>query len=103
MSKPKAYYNEIDPFCVEWLRNLIKAGHIADGVVDNRSIVDVTPIDLKEFTQCHFFAGVGVWSLAQAEANRVGRLRAYGNAINAEAAKTFIEAAMHGLFGLDLI
>lgn len=64
MSKPKAYYNEIDPFCVEWLRNLIKAGLIADGVVDNRSIVDVTPSDLKEFTQCHFFAGIGVWSYA---------------------------------------
>lgn len=59
-----AYYNEIDPFCVEWLRNLIKAGHIADGVVDNRSIVDVSPSDLKGFSQCHFFAGVGVWSYA---------------------------------------
>ena len=59
-----AYYNEIDPFAADWLRNLIKAGHIADGVVDERSISDVRPEELFEFTQCHFFAGVGVWSHA---------------------------------------
>jgi len=59
-----AYYNENDSFAAEWLRNLIKAGHIADGVVDERSIVDVEPADLADYTQCHFFAGVGVWSLA---------------------------------------
>lgn len=59
-----AYYNEIDPYAAQWLRNLIKAGHIADGVVDERSIEDVRPSDLAGFTQCHFFAGVGVWSLA---------------------------------------
>lgn len=59
-----AYYNEIDPQCAEWLRNLIKAGHIADGEVDNRSILDVSPTDLKGFSQCHFFAGIGVWSRA---------------------------------------
>ncbi len=59
-----AYYNEHDPYAAQWLRNLIAAGHIAPGVVDERSIVDVRPNDLKEFTQCHFFAGVGVWSLA---------------------------------------
>ncbi|CFQ50643.1 C-5 cytosine-specific DNA methylase [Yersinia frederiksenii] len=59
-----AYYNEIDPYAAQWLRNLIKAGHIAPGYVDERSIVDVKPEDLTEFTQCHFFAGIGVWSLA---------------------------------------
>jgi DNA (cytosine-5)-methyltransferase 1 len=59
-----AYYNEIDPYAAEWLRNLIKAGHIAPGVVDERSIEDVCPSDLSEFTQCHFFAGIGVWSYA---------------------------------------
>lgn len=59
-----AYYNEIEPFAAEWLRNLITAGHIAPGVVDTRSIEDVCPSDLAEFRQCHFFAGVGVWSYA---------------------------------------
>lgn len=59
-----AYYNEIDPYAAQWLRNLIEAGHIAPGVVDERSIEDVHPGDLRGFTQCHFFAGVGVWSHA---------------------------------------
>lgn len=59
-----AYYNEIDPYAVQWLKNLINAGHIAPGFVDDRSIVDVKPEDLSGFTQCHFFAGIGVWSLA---------------------------------------
>ncbi len=59
-----AYYNEIEPFAAQWLRNLIQAGHIADGVVDERSIEDVHPNDLRDFTQCHFFAGIGVWSHA---------------------------------------
>ncbi|ELW9307628.1 DNA cytosine methyltransferase [Klebsiella pneumoniae] len=57
-----AYYNEIDPFAAQWLRNLIAAGHIAPGEVDERSIEDVTPDDLRGFTQCHFFAGIGIWS-----------------------------------------
>lgn len=59
-----AYYNEIDQYAAEWLRNLIKAGHIADGEVDTRSIVDVDPNDLRQFSQCHFFAGIAGWSHA---------------------------------------
>lgn len=59
-----AYYNEIDPYKAAWIRNLIKAGEIAPGVVDTRSIEDVHPDELREYTQCHFFAGVGIWSYA---------------------------------------
>lgn len=59
-----AYYNEIDPHAAQHLRNLIDAGHIAPGVVDTRSIEDITPNDLTGFNQCHFFAGIGGWSLA---------------------------------------
>ena len=59
-----AYYNEMDPHAAQWLRNLIKAGQIAAGDVDERSIVDVRPDDLRGYTQCHFFAGIGVWSHA---------------------------------------
>jgi len=57
-------YNEIDPFAAAWLRNLISAGHIPPGVVDERSIADLDPDELSRFTQCHFFAGIGGWSLA---------------------------------------
>ena len=63
-----AYYNEIDPLAAAWLRELIKAGHIAPGEVDERSIADVMPSDLAGFTQCHFFAGIGVWSYALRQA-----------------------------------
>lgn len=58
------YYNEFDPFAAAWLRNLISAGLIAPGNVDERSISDVKPDDLRGYTQCHFFAGIGGWSYA---------------------------------------
>lgn len=61
---PRAYYNEIEPYAAQWLRNLIAEGHIAPGDVDERSIVDVQPNDLAGYTQCHFFAGLGGWSYA---------------------------------------
>src|SRR5574343_1604656 len=64
MSRVLAYYNEIDPFAAQWLRNLISAGHIALGHVDERSISDIRPSDLVGYTQCHFFAGIGGWSYA---------------------------------------
>ena len=59
-----AYYNENDPYCVAWLRNLIDAKLIAPGYVDDRSILDVRAADLAGYTQCHFFAGLGGWSYA---------------------------------------
>ena len=58
------YYNDNDPYAANWLRNLIRAGHIAHGVVDDRSIVDVHASDLTGFTHCHFFAGIGGWPVA---------------------------------------
>lgn len=58
------YYNEWDKGAAAWLRELIKAGLIPQGYVDERSITEVTPGDLEGFTQCHFFAGIGGWSLA---------------------------------------
>ncbi len=59
-----AYYNELDPFAAAWLRNLIRGGYIAPGDVDERSITEVQQDDLKGYTQCHFFAGIGGWSYA---------------------------------------
>jgi DNA (cytosine-5)-methyltransferase 1 len=59
-----AYYNEWEPYPAQWLRNLIKADLIAPGDVDERSIKDVKANDLKSYTQCHFFAGIGGWSYA---------------------------------------
>lgn len=58
------YYNENDKFAAQWLRNLITAGLIPPGYVDERSIKDVNANDLYGYTQCHFFAGIGGWSRA---------------------------------------
>jgi DNA (cytosine-5)-methyltransferase 1 len=63
-----AYYNEIDPYAAQWLRNLIAAGHLAKGEVDERSITEVQYEDLFDFKQCHFFAGIGVWGYALRQA-----------------------------------
>lgn len=46
----RAYYNEIDSYAAGWLRNLIAEGLIAPGDVDDRSIVDVQPDDLRGWT-----------------------------------------------------
>lgn len=63
--KPRTvYYNEIDPYCCEWLRQLMIAGLIPTGDIDNRSIADVHGEDLKGYEQCHFFAGIGGWAYA---------------------------------------
>ena len=59
-----AYYNEHDHRKAAWLRELVRRNLIAPGDVDERSIADVFPDDLRGYTQCHFFAGCGVWSYA---------------------------------------
>ena len=64
MGEALAFYNENDPKAAAWLRELIKAGLIAEGIVDERDIRDIRPDELAGFTQCHFFAGIGGWSLA---------------------------------------
>jgi DNA (cytosine-5)-methyltransferase 1 len=58
------YYNDNSPFICEWVRNLIKAGLVPQGDVDERSIKEVTPGDLKGYDQCHFFCGILGWPLA---------------------------------------
>lgn len=58
------YYNEHCKNAAAWLRELIAQKLIPAGEVDERSIVDVHPNDLRGFTQCHWFAGVGGWSQA---------------------------------------
>ena len=59
-----AYYNEFDQKAAAWLRELIRRKLIAPGDVDERSIEDVVPSDLRGYRQHHFFAGIGGWSYA---------------------------------------
>ena len=58
------YYNDNDPYCAEWLANLIAAGHLPAGEVDQRDVREVGPHDLEGYGQAHFFAGIGGWPYA---------------------------------------
>lgn len=58
------YYNDADPAACEWLRELIAARLLPAGEVDERSILEVEPTELRGFAQCHFFAGIGGWPYA---------------------------------------
>jgi DNA (cytosine-5)-methyltransferase 1 len=64
-----AWYNDNDPYVAQWVGNLIAAGHLPKGTVDDRSILEIEPDDLRSFRQCHFFAGIGGWPLALALAD----------------------------------
>lgn len=59
-----AYYNENDPEKCAALEAMMRDGHIAPGRIDDRDIRDVAPAELIRYEQCHFFAGVGLWSAA---------------------------------------
>lgn len=59
-----AYYNEIETFAAQWLRNLIAAKLITAGDVDERSIADVSADDVRGYERAHFFAGIGLWDHA---------------------------------------
>ena len=63
MTRP-AYYNEVDAYAASWLRNLVAAGLVPPGDVDDRSICDVRPDDVAGYAQVHFFAGIGGWAYA---------------------------------------
>src|SRR5512135_538399 len=65
---PTAFYNDTDSYAAQWTRNLVAAGEIAAGVVDERSIRDLKPADVASYRQCHFFSGIGVWSRALRDA-----------------------------------
>lgn len=58
------YYNEHNPYCVQWLKNSIHAGLLPYGDVDSRGIEEVTSTDLRGYSQCHFFTGIGIWPYA---------------------------------------
>ena len=65
---PSALYNDNDAYAASWSRNLIEAGEIPRGVVDERSIRDLTPADVAGYRQCHFFSGLGTWARALRDA-----------------------------------
>ena len=58
MSKPTlgAYYNEIDGFACDWLQNLMDAGQITPGRIDDRDIREVQPEDLAGYERVHWLS-----------------------------------------------
>lgn len=61
---PHTYYNEIDKKKCAALEALMSDGFISKGVIDDRSIHEVSPEELTGYDRCHFFAGVGLWDHA---------------------------------------
>ena len=60
----RAYYNEIDRYCCDWLSNLMDAGLITPGKIDDRSIAELGPDDVRGYERVHFFAGIAGWDYA---------------------------------------
>lgn len=58
------FYNDFDPNAAEWLHRLIDADKLPFGVVSSESICELQGQDIDEYTQCHFFCGIGGWPLA---------------------------------------
>jgi DNA (cytosine-5)-methyltransferase 1 len=58
------YYSDFDPGAAAWLRELIAGGHIPEGQIDERSILDVEAGGTAGFRRCHWFAGIGGWAEA---------------------------------------
>ena len=54
----RTYFNEIDRVACAVLREC----HV--GVVDERSIKEVLPDDVRGYERAHFFAGAGLWEIA---------------------------------------
>lgn len=62
------YCNDMDAGACAWMRELMAAGVVPEGVVDERSIKDVAATDLVGYRRCHFFAGILGWELALRQA-----------------------------------
>jgi len=55
--------NEHDKHAAQWLRNLIAAGHLPPGEVDERDIQELKADDLRPHKHVHLFSGIGGWPL----------------------------------------
>ena len=56
----RAYYNEIDPYAAQWIRNLMAEGWITKGDVNKHNIKNIRPNELAGYDRLHFFARVAV-------------------------------------------
>jgi DNA (cytosine-5)-methyltransferase 1 len=59
-----SFYNDNDAKVCSWLRELVKAGLVSDGTIDERSIAEIQASDLAGCDRVHLFAGIGGWDYA---------------------------------------
>jgi len=60
-------YTDIDHYRCHWLQRLV-GDALPRGIVFRSDIVNIPSSVLKNFSQCHFFCGIGGWPLALAMA-----------------------------------
>src|SRR3990167_3586043 len=58
------FYNDNDRHACAWTRELIRAGLIPEGVVDERPIQALTGKDLEGYRRVHLFSGIAGWAYA---------------------------------------
>ncbi len=66
------FYNDNEPFVCQWTRNLMAAGHISKGTVDERAIEELNGSDLAGYERVHLFSGIAGWEAALNLAGWVG-------------------------------
>lgn len=57
------YYGDNNAHACQWVRELIAAGLVPEGDVDERDIREVRPADLVGYERVHHFAGVCGWEI----------------------------------------
>jgi len=63
-SEKMVFYNDNDADIIAWLERLCRAGLIAEGEIDGRSIRDIRGEDVAGYRRVHLFAGIGGWEYA---------------------------------------
>lgn len=58
------FYNDVDAHAAQWLSNLITAGLIPAGTVDERDIRGIKANEVQGYQTAHWFAGIGGWAHA---------------------------------------
>ena len=58
------FYNDNDRRAAATLREMIAAGLIGNGVIDERDVATIQPQELAGFDRVHLFAGIGGFEVA---------------------------------------
>ena len=59
-----AFYNEIEPFCCSVIRANIARGRLPEGVVCEKDVRELDPVEPMGHSQIHLFAGIAVAAYA---------------------------------------